>query len=84
MANWGRILSRGNVEDRRSFSPVGVGGISLTGLALLFLFNYLSGGDLTDVIQQLPTTNFESQQNVNSQQYAGQDEYEVFASTVLG
>jgi len=84
MANWGRILSRGNVEDRRSFSPVGVGGISLTGLALLFLFNYLSGGDLGDVIQQLPTSTLESQQNVNSQQYEGADEYEVFASTVLG
>ena len=42
MANWGKILSRGNVEDRRSMAPVAVGGLSLTGVAIVILFNILT------------------------------------------
>lgn len=85
MANWGRIGTRGNVEDRRSFAPA-VGGLSLTTVALLFLFSYLSGGDITDVIQQLPTAQVQEQNygTGNNEQFAGEDEYEVFASRVLG
>lgn len=82
MANWGRIGSRGNVEDRRSFAPV-AGGLSLSGVALVLLFNYLAGGDLGDVltqIQQVPV----QQQTENTSQFQGEDSYEVFASTVLG
>ncbi len=82
MANWGNIFSRGNVEDRRSMAPA-VGGLSLTGLALLFLFNVAAGGSPEDFLQQLQTLPVE-QQSVDSQQFAGQDDYEIFASTVLG
>jgi uncharacterized protein len=86
MANWGKILSRGNVEDRRSIAPAALGGISLTSVALLFLFNYLAGGNLSDAlnqIQQLPIQQQYSTDTHNSA-YDGADSYEVFASTVLG
>ncbi len=84
MANWGTLTSRGDVEDRRGMAPV-VGGASLTGIALLLLFNYLNGGDLGDVLNQLqsvPQSSYSQPQD--TQQYEGQDSYEVFASTVLG
>lgn len=84
MANWDRILSRGNVEDRRSMAPVAIGGFSLTGLALLLLFNVLAGGDVTDVLGQLDNIPIDQQQNVRREEFEGQDSYEVFASTVLG
>lgn len=83
MANWSKIGSRGNVEDRRGFAPV-VGGISLTGLAILLVVNYLLGGDPMDVLTQIEDVPVQVQQNVNSPEFEGEDTYEVFASTVLG
>ena len=84
MADWGKVLTRGDVEDRRGLAPA-VGGISVTGLALLLLFNYLAGGDLTDVLNQLPTTQLQpQQQNLSTTDFEGEDSYEVFASKVLG
>ncbi|HLL60668.1 MAG TPA: neutral zinc metallopeptidase, partial [Candidatus Nitrosocosmicus sp.] len=82
MADWGKILSRGNVEDRRSMAPA-VGGISLTGVALVILFNVLTGGSPTDVLNQLENIPVE-QQTISREEFSGQDSYEVFASTVLG
>lgn len=84
MANWGRIGSRGNVEDRRGFAPAAIGGISLTSVALLFLVNYLNGGDIGDALNQLQTLPTEERQVLSTEEYEGADEYEVFASTVLG
>jgi len=52
MALWEKITNRGHVEDRRAMGPVGVGGLSLTGVALLLVVNYLVGGDLSDVLTQ--------------------------------
>lgn len=83
MADWGKILSRGNVEDRRGLAPV-AGGISLTGVALLVLFNVLTGGDITDVLTQINSIPMPVTQELNAEQFEGQDSYEVFASTVLG
>lgn len=83
MANWGSLSSRGHVEDRRGLSPVGVGGLSVTGVVLLVLANYLMGGDMGDVLSQLNTIPFEATQQ-DTTQFAGEDSYEVFASTVLG
>lgn len=85
MANWGKILSRGNVEDRRSMAPAAIGGVSLTGVALLFLFNVLSGGNTSDFLNELQNIPVQQQQNVSKQQLEGtKDSYQVFASTVLG
>ena len=83
MAEWGKILSRGNVEDRRSFAPA-VGGLSLTGLAIYLIFNLLTGGDASDVLGELNTIQVDKQQNLTKEQFEGADDYEVFASTVLG
>jgi uncharacterized protein len=83
MANWGNLTARGNVEDRRSFAPA-IGGLSITGIALMLLFNYLAGGDVTDVLNQIQTVPTENRQIVDNSQYAGEDEYELFASKVLG
>lgn len=65
-------------------APVAIGGLSLTGLALMFLFNVLSGGDVGDVLSQLENIPVETQTNISREEFAGQDSYEVFASTILG
>ncbi len=84
MAFWDKISSRGNVEDRRGLSPMAIGGgsLGLGGLALILILNYLAGGDVTDVINQLPDQ--VPAQQLTTQDFEGADDYEVFASTVLG
>jgi uncharacterized protein len=82
MADWSRIGSRGNVQDRRSLGPA-VGGISLAGLALTVAFTLLSGGDLNDVLNNLQNVSV-PQQSIDTQAFAGADAYETFAATVLG
>jgi uncharacterized protein len=86
MANWGRILSRGNVEDRRSFAPAAIGGLSLGGVALYLILNFLVGGDVDvgDVLGQLENVPIERQLTRDSKEFEGADSYEVFSSTVLG
>jgi predicted metalloprotease len=84
MANWDKITSRGDVEDRRSMAPAAVGGISVTGIALLLLVNYLSGGNLSDALNQIATTAVEQPATNNTSQFQGKDSYEVFVSEVLG
>lgn len=84
MANWGKILSRGNVEDRRSLGPAVVGGVSITGVVLYLLVNIITDGQVKiplDMLQSLPA---ENQQSLNTSEFEGEDSYEVFASTVLG
>jgi len=88
MADWKKILSRGNVEDRRGMSPAVVGGLSLTGFALILLVNYLNGGDLgtvlNDVGNQVVQQQSQNATSTTTDEFAGEDEYEIFASTVLG
>ncbi|MCA9370143.1 MAG: neutral zinc metallopeptidase [Pseudomonadales bacterium] len=86
MAQWNKVTSKGNVEDRRGMTPAVVGGVSLTGIALLFVFNALSGGttedflgDVFQMVQEQPT-----QQQVATNEYDGVDAYEQFAVAVLG
>jgi predicted metalloprotease len=85
MAKWDNISSRGSVQDRRGsrrMLAIGGGGLSLSGLAILLLLNYLGGGDVTDVLTQIApqTANITE----NTAEFEGADEYEVFAATVLG
>lgn len=82
MANWGRILSRGTVEDRRSFAPA-VGGIGLTGVAVLFAVTMFLGGTPEDFLRQLQSVPVQ-QPVQTSHEFDGQDSYETFSSTVLG
>lgn len=89
MADWSKILSRGNVEDRRGSSLLGfgggVGGAGLFGVLALLAVNFLmSGGqiDLNSVLNQLQTVQPVS--TSQSAEFEGLDSYEQFASTVLG
>lgn len=84
MAEWGKILSRGNVQDRRSRAPIAMGGISLTGVLVFMAVNYLLGGNPLDVLTQINTVPIENQTNIATEEFEGADNYEVFASTVLG
>lgn len=89
MADWSKITSRGNVEDRRAIGPVGMGGgLGLGGIVLILLFNYLGGGSVGDalpqVLNQLQNTQVVQQNNFDTKQFEGADSYEVFTSTVLG
>ncbi|HYF05164.1 MAG TPA: neutral zinc metallopeptidase [Patescibacteria group bacterium] len=85
MADWSKISSRGNVQDRRSMSPlfVGGGGLGVLGLVLYIVINLLGGGDITDVVAQLPNLQVQSQA-INTENLEKPDNYNVFASTVLG
>ncbi len=86
MAQWDKITSRGDVQDRRGLgntTRIG-GGLGIGGIALLFLINYLAGGSITDVLPQLEQMQMAPQQNIAKADFDGADSYEVFASTVLG
>jgi len=86
MADWSKIGSRGNVEDRRG-SPMAIGGgLGIAGIAIALLINYLGTGEIRveDVLQQLEGIQVQSAQNIDPGAFEGSDSYEVFASTVLG
>ncbi len=83
MANWDNIQSRGTVTDRRGAKAIG--GIGIVGLGIMLLFNYLSTGkvDVGQILSALQDTQV-TQQQIDPKVFEGADEYEVFASTVLG
>ncbi len=90
MADWGKITSRGNIEDRRGLAAAGAGGLGIVGIIAVIGFNLLTGGNLDinqvndalNQLQQLQPAQTNSQ--LQPEQFRGQDGYEVFASTVLG
>ncbi len=85
MAIWDKIESRGNVTDRRGAGPgLAVGGLGVTGLVIYLLVNFLSGGDVGDVLGQLQDVQLQQTNSYNAQDFEGADSYEVFVSTVLG
>jgi predicted metalloprotease len=86
MAEWDKLTSRGNVEDRRGLAATTLGGLGLTSVALYLAANLLLGGeiDLGVVLQQLLQTPTFQQTTSNPAEFEGADQYEVFASTVLG
>lgn len=84
MARWDKLNRTGKVVDRRGVSA-GVGGLGIAGVVLYVAVAILGGGDINpvDVLNQLQTAQI-SQQNVDSSRFEGNDEYEQFASVVLG
>ena len=88
MANWDKISSRGDVEDRRGMGNTARfgGGIGIVGLGIILLINYLNGGSVIDVLPEIlnSTQQISNQQNINPKDFEGADQYEVFTSTVLG
>jgi predicted metalloprotease len=85
MANWSKIGSRGNVQDRRGRGPVIGGGLGVGGIILALVFTYLNNGSITtgDVLNQLQNTQIQTSQ-LDASAFEGEDSYEVFTSTVLG
>lgn len=90
MADWGKILSRGNVEDRRGFGPVAAtGGLGVLGVIGILAFNLLTGGavdpaQVNDILTQLQQLQPAQTSQIQPEQFRGSDDYEVFTSTVLG
>jgi predicted metalloprotease len=86
VARWNRLGSRGNVVDRRGVRGAGiaVGGLGGLGLIVFLLISLLGGGSgldsaLDQVVAQAP-----DQSGGQAAEFQGEDDYEVFASTVLG
>ncbi|MDA8596909.1 neutral zinc metallopeptidase [Candidatus Pacebacteria bacterium] len=83
MARWDKISARGRVSDRRGMSGGVLAGGGITGILLIMGVTYLLGGNPLDVLTQVDPSQI-TQQQVNTAEFEGEDEYEVFASTVLG
>ena len=87
MANWDNIQSKGQVDDRRGSAAYVGGGLTLGGIALLVLINYVTTGsvDVTTIANQINDmqTSGQTQTAASSKTYVP-DGYEKFASTVLG
>lgn len=83
MADWDKIASRGNVQDRRGLSGAGIGGLGVTGILLMMGVTYLMGGNPLDVLQQVDVNQLTAPQ-VDSTAFEGNDSYEQFVSAVLG
>jgi uncharacterized protein len=85
VADWDKIISRGNVEDRRG-APLAFagGGIGLFGVGLLLFINLLGGGsvDVDSILNQLQGITTGS--SLTSDEFKGEDDYEKFTSAVLG
>ena len=85
MADWGKILSHGNVEDRRG-SPLGLigGGAGLLGVGIALIMSFLSGQpiDIESTLSQLQQS--VGQTSLTAEEFQGEDDYEKFTAAVLG
>ena len=85
MADWDKITSKGEVDDRRGQLKNGIAGFGITGILLLMGVTYLMGGNPLTVLTQLDPANFTTETPPeDATQFAGADSYETFASAVLG
>jgi len=84
MADWSKLPGSGKVVDRRGAAKA-AGGFGLIGAIIFLGFNYLTTGEIdpNQVINQLQNTQV-SQQQVDTSQFEGNDEYEQFTEAVLG
>ncbi|HEY0964790.1 MAG TPA: neutral zinc metallopeptidase [Candidatus Paceibacterota bacterium] len=85
MADWEKILSRGRVDDRRGLGGGVLAGGGIVSVLLLMGVTYLMGGNPLDVLLQTDPAVF--QQSLSPEeaaQFEGEDDYEVFVSTILG
>lgn len=87
MANWDKLTGRGNVEDRRGMAPVALGGLGGVGAVVILLLNLFghpnAASNVGSVLNQLKSAQGQ-RQSADSGKFAGVDDYEKFASTVLG
>lgn len=91
MADWDRIGSSGDVEDRRGFGPMaglaGGGGLIaiLITLGLNFLGLNIPQSTIQDVLNTVQSFNDSSvSQTEQPAEFRGEDDYEVFTQKVLG
>lgn len=82
MAFWDKLGSLGNVEDRRGAGLALGGGVTVVGIIGAMVLNYFGVNIDPTLISQIIGSEQTSQQE--SGEFAGQDDYEVFASRVLG
>lgn len=89
MARWDKITGMGNVEDRRGLAGPVFGGTGIIALLVVLGLNYfgisVSQSTVEEVIGQIQS--LQSTQVDESEQpieFRGEDDYEVFASRVLG
>jgi predicted metalloprotease len=87
LARWDRLSSRGRVDDRRGLGggSIAIGGLGGVGLIIYLLVTLLGGGGggLDQIFDQLSPAQAPSQ-GVQPEEFQGEDDYEVFVSTVLG
>jgi len=83
MADWSKILSRGNVEDRRGSGLAIGGGIGVVVIVASLLFSLATGAPI-DIGGLLGQAQNLQNQSGDSSEFAGADDYETFSSTVLG
>ncbi len=88
MARWNRLGTKGNVEDRRGMGrpAAAVGGLGAVGVVVVLLMTLLGGGGegLDQIVGQLQESQTPQQPSAQPEEFSGEDDYEVFASTVLG
>jgi len=87
VARWDRIRTRGSVDDRRGMSRPGlaIGGLGGVGVIVFLLISLLGGGSgLDQIIGQLEDAQAPAQTGDQPAEFQGEDDYEVFTSTVLG
>lgn len=81
MAIWDKIGSRGNVEDRRGRGGLALGGgTALTGIVIYLALSFFGINVDPTLLEQIAG----SGQTGDTSQFEGSDQYEVFASSVLG
>ena len=89
MARWDRITGMGNVEDRRGLGGPAFAGGGLVALLIVLGLNYFGVSVPQSTVEEIlgQIQSFQSTQVDESKQpveFRGEDDYEVFASKVLG
>lgn len=91
MARWQRLGTRGSVEDRRGMRrpAVAAGGLGGVGLLIYLVISLLGGGQtipgLDEAMGQLAGAQAPADAGgPQPPEFRGEDDYEVFVSTVLG
>jgi len=84
MAQWDKLKERWNVEDRRWTRINGtVWWITATWLLLVLAVGYFGWQDQAfDLLEDIQSTQVQ-RQSIDSSEFAWEDEYEIFSSTVL-
>lgn len=83
MANWNKIKSRGNVEDRRGMKS-GLSTAGISGIVLLMGVTYLMGGNPLEILTQVDINDLQTNTTAETGEFVGLDSYEQFVSTVVG